>query len=266
MLGLVQGLTEFIPISSKTHLIIIPALFHWKEPPLAFDVILHGGTLLAALAYFRRDLLEILDGIDRPGPSRKVLLLLAIGALPAGLAGALLESRISVLYRRPALAAALLVLTGLILAITETYFRRHPHSESIEDTTFTNVEKISAEVSPGKAAFIGAAQILALSPGISRAGTTIGAGLVARLSRPQAARFSFLISIPLIAGATLAEIPKLAQAHLGTAVILAGLISSFVAGYVAIAGMIGYLQRRGLYPFAAYCFVVGPIVALALTR
>lgn len=271
VLGIVQGLTEFIPISSKTHLTIIPALLfpesHLDASQLVpFEVMLHAGTLVAALVYFRHELFEALEGLDRKGPSRKFALLVMIGAIPAGLIGAVFESRLQELYDRPALAAGLLVVTGVILVATESLFRRSPRDESIEQTAFSNVEKIASEVTPGKALFIGMAQILALSPGVSRAGTTIGAGLVAGLSRPQAARFSFMISIPLIAGASLAEVPKISTVEIGWAPIIVGFVASFVAGYAAIAGMIGYLQRRGLYPFAAYCFIVGPLVAFILTR
>lgn len=271
VLGIVQGLTEFIPISSKTHLTIIPALLfsshHISTARLIpFEVMLHAGTLIAALFYFRKEIFEILDGIERPGPGRRMVLLLAIGALPAGMVGFLLESRLSTLYRRPALGAGLLFVNGLILAATETYHRRHPHPETIEETTFSNVEKIAAEVTMRKAFMIGIAQIFALSPGISRSGTTIGAGLLAKLSRPQAARFSFMISLPLIAGAAIAEVPKLSGAHIQLTTILIGFFASLIAGYAAIAGMIGYLQKRGLYPFAAYCLIVGPVVAYVLSR
>ena len=271
VLGIVQGLTEFIPISSKTHLTIIPALLfpdsHLSASELIpFEVMLHAGTLVAALIYFRHDLFEALEGLDRRGASRRFIGLMALGAIPAGLIGATFESRLQLLYDRPALGAALLVVTGVILVATETFFRRHHRDESIEETAFSNVEKIASEVTPGKALFIGLAQILALSPGVSRAGTTIGAGLLAGLSRPQAARFSFMISIPLIAGAAIAEIPKISLATIGAAPIIVGFLASLIAGYVAIAGMIGYLQRRGLYPFAAYCFVVGPLVWFILSR
>lgn len=264
-------MTEFIPISSKTHLTIIPALLfpesHLTASELIpFEVMLHAGTLVAALIYFRHDLFEALEGLDRRGPSRRFALLMMLGAIPAGLFGAVFESRLKVLYDRPALAAGLMVVTGVILVATETFFRRTKRDESIEEMAFSNVEKISSEVTPGKALFIGMAQILALSPGVSRAGTTIGAGLLAGLSRPQAARFSFMISIPLIAGATLAEVPKISTVTIGWAPIIIGFVASLVAGYAAIAGMIGYLQRRGLYPFAAYCFVVGPLVAFILSR
>ncbi|MEO7804831.1 MAG: undecaprenyl-diphosphate phosphatase, partial [Actinomycetota bacterium] len=108
--------------------------------------------------------------------------------------------------------------------------------------------------------------VLALLPGISRAGSTIGAGLLAKLSRPQAARFSFMMSIPIIAGTIVAEIPNLMRTQIDLIPLAVGFTASLVSGYFAIAGMIGYLQRRGLYPFAAYCFIVGPVAAFFLSR
>ena len=275
ILGFVQGLTEFIPISSKTHLIMIPALLGWDgpchgnsfcHPPVPFLTLLHAGTLVAALFYFRREIVETLDGLDRPSPGRKLLGLLIVGTIPAAALGFFLEEPIGNLFEKPALGSLLLLLTALILAVTETLFRRRPHDEKIEETVFTDVEKITAEVDVPKAAAIGLAQSLALLPGVSRAGTTIGAGLLAGLPRSQAARFSFMLSLPIIAGTVLAELPKMGRFDIGLAPMIVGFVASLIAGYAAIAGMIGYLQKRGLYPFAAYCLVVGPVAYFVLSR
>ncbi|MEO7803289.1 MAG: undecaprenyl-diphosphate phosphatase, partial [Actinomycetota bacterium] len=200
VLGIVQGLTEFLPISSKSHLIIIPALFGWESPPIPYVVFLHAGTLLAALFYFRNEILETLEGLDRPSAGRKMIFLLAIATIPAAAVGFFFEKPITNLFDHPALAAGLLVVTGIILATTETVFRSKPQTGDVEESSFSNVEKMTAEITPAKSLFIGVAQVLALLPGISRAGSTIGAGLLAKLSRPQAARFSFMMSIPIIAG------------------------------------------------------------------
>ncbi|MCA1840797.1 MAG: undecaprenyl-diphosphate phosphatase [Actinomycetota bacterium] len=275
ILGLVQGLTEFIPISSKTHLIMIPALLGWKgsctghsycHPPLPFLTLLHAGTLVAALIYFRREIMETLDGLDRPSPGRKLILLLIVGTIPAAVLGFIFEDRLQKLFDQPALASLALVLTAVILTATETLFRRRSHEDKIEETVFSDVEKITSEVDATRAGAIGLAQSLALLPGISRAGTTIGAGLLAGLPRAQAARFSFMLSLPIIAGTVLAEVPKLSHFDIGLVPTLVGFFAALVAGYAAIAGMIGYLQKRGLYPFAAYCLVVGPIAYYVLTR
>lgn len=266
VLGIVQGLTEFLPISSKSHLIIIPALMGWRQPPIPFIALLHAGTLIAALVYFRHELVESLDGIQRPSPGRKLIGLLILGTIPAAIIGITFEKRITALFENPPLAALALVVTGVILALTETFFRIKKRDESIEETAFSNVEKMALEVTPAKSFFVGLCQSLALLPGISRAGVTISGGLLAGLSRPQAARFSFMLSLPIIAGTALAEVPRLSELTIGLLPIIVGFLASLVAGYAAIAGMIGYLQKRGLYPFAAYCLVVGPIVSFILSR
>lgn len=266
ILGIVQGMTEFLPVSSKSHLILIPGLFGWESPPIPYVVFLHAGTLVAALVYFWKEILETLQGLDRPGPGRKMLLLLVIATIPAAIVGFLFEKPLSDLFDDPALAAGLLIATGIILTTTERVFRSRPRDYNVEESSFSKVEKMTAEITHRKSLFIGTAQVLALLPGISRAGATIGAGLLAKLSRPQAATFSFMMSIPIIAGTIVAEIPKLLQTQIDVVPLSVGFTASLISGYFAIAGMIGYLQRRGLYPFAAYCFLVGPVAAFFLAR
>lgn len=266
VLGLVQGLTEFLPISSSGHLVLVPALLGWEKPPVAFVVTLHGATLVAVVAYFARDFLEALDGIDRPGPGRTFALLLAIGTIPGAVVGFLFERPLSRAFGEPRLVALLLVGTGVILAATETFARVRKRDESVEQTELSVIEKIALEVSRPAGFFVGCAQAIAILPGISRSGATIGAGLLTGLSRPQAARFSFMLSVPILLGAAILQLPELGAFELGLGPVLVGSIAAMVSSYLAIAGMIGYLQKRGLYPFAAYCLLVGTAVSLVLSQ
>lgn len=263
VLGLVQGLTEFIPISSSGHLVIVPALLGWQQPPVSFDVFLHGATLLAVLIYFRRELSQLAKGIRRPGAERRLAFFLLIGTIPAGLAGLLLEESVGRFFSRPQAVALLLLGTGSILLVSEFIASRSGRAEGSIPGKPT-VESLSGSVTASRALTIGAGQAIAILPGFSRSGLTIGAGLLTGLDRTQAARFSFLLAIPILAGATVVQIPDLVASDVGAGAIVAGGMASLASSYLAVAGMIGYLQRRGLHPFALYCFVAGPIYALIL--
>lgn len=266
VLGLVQGLTEFLPISSSGHLVIVPALFGWNAPSVAYDAMLHGASVLAALIYFKREIFETLDGLGRPGPARKFAGLLIVGTIPAAVIGISFESWFEKFFQDAPSAARALIVTGVILVVSETIARRKGTTEEMDQPLFTPVEKISVEVGPLRSFLIGCAQAVAILPGISRSGTTIGAGLLVGLSRPQAARFSFMLAIPILVGTGFAEIPELGNELIGVWPIVIGAVACFISSYLAIAGMIGYLQKRGLYPFAAYCFVAGGLVSLVLAR
>lgn len=263
VLGLVQGLTEFLPISSSGHLVIVPGLLGWQSPPLSFDVLLHAASLLAVLAYFRRELWSMAVGLGRPGPGRRLTGLLVVGTVPAVVVGYLLEERFEQLFGQPRTAAFLLLGTAAILAGTEAYARRRPRPAEGDPP---GVEGIAGGLTAGRALLVGCAQALAILPGISRSGSTIGAGLLSGLSRPAAARFSFLLAIPALAGAGVLKLPDLGNLDLGAAPLGIGFLASLVSSYLAIWGLIGYLQRRGLYPFAAYCLVAGPVAAVLLSR
>lgn len=266
VLGLLQGLTEFLPISSSGHGVLIPALLGWDIPPAEFEVLLHTGTIVAVLIYFFREFIEALDGLGRPSPGRTFVGLLAIGTVPAAVIGGIFEATFEGFFSRPDQVAAFLVVTGLILAATETYARHSQRDESVEQTQLSVVEKIALEVTWWKALAIGFAQALAIFPGISRSGSTIGTGLLVGLSRPQAARFSFMLAVPILIGTSIVQLPELGRFNIGWGPIIVGAAASLVSSYLAIAGMIGYLQRRGLYPFAAYCLVVGAVAVIFLSR
>lgn len=259
VLGIVQGLTEFVPISSSAHLVLVPTMLGWPRPPVAFDVLLHGGTLVGVLIYFAADLLQLAKGSLQRGPERRMIGFLAIGTFPAALTGILFENQISKVFDAPRWTAALLIGTALVLSLSELLARPRPKVDS-----GPGIKTLSTAVNPYKALAVGLAQAISILPGLSRSGLTIAAGLSSGLTRVQAARFSFLLSIPILAGTSVYQIPDIAGLGTSFGTLAAGFFASLLSGFAAVAFMIGYLQRRGLYPFAVYCFVVGIGFVLAL--
>ncbi|HVL50262.1 MAG TPA: undecaprenyl-diphosphate phosphatase [Actinomycetota bacterium] len=263
VLGVVQGLTEFLPVSSSAHLALVPELLGWGQPTLAYAVLLHAGTLLALFAYFRRELVATLQGMMRPGPARRFVVLLIAGTVPAAVIGVAFEEWFEDNFGRPFQVALQLILTGLILFGIEALARRRPPPPA-DPQDLTGLKSLVDDLNPAKAAAVGFAQAFAIIPGISRSGATIAAGLMAGLSRPQAARFSFLLSIPIVFGTTLFKVPDLAGEGTGAGPLAVGFLASAVTGYVAIAGTIAFLQRRGLHVFAIYCVLAGSLTAFYL--
>ncbi|MFQ5695181.1 MAG: undecaprenyl-diphosphate phosphatase, partial [Terriglobia bacterium] len=257
VLAIVQGVTEFLPISSTAHLILTPWLFGWQDQGLTFDVALHAGTLAALLIYFFRDwwtMLGALLGGSRPAHAegRKLVGLIALATIPGGLAGYFLESYAESAFRSPVLVAVMLM--GIALVMWAADGRR---------TLLRKVESVGL----ADAVAIGLAQALALIPGTSRAGITIAAGLFRNLTRASAARFSFLLATPIIGGATLKKALEVWQqgfpAGASAADFALGLLVSGVVGYAAIAFLLRYLQVRTLKIFVAYRLALGGIILAA---
>jgi undecaprenyl-diphosphatase len=264
ILGIVQGITEFFPISSSGHLLLVPELFGWQEQPLAFDVALHAGTAIAILMYFRRDwwfliresycdLRQYGAHIARWGPHGRLMLLLAAGTVPAvivGLSIANLEERL----RTPDVVAAMLVLVGLYMAAAERWSR--PNKEP-------GLERLTLAGS----LIVGLAQACALIPGVSRSGSTIATGMFIGLDRSTAARFSFLLATPVTVAALFKELPNLqgaAEQGISTTAIVVGIVTSFVVGLAAIRFLLRYLTVGSLYPFVIYRFALAAIVLLVV--
>ena len=254
VLGIVQGLTEWLPISSTAHLILFPWLAGWRDPGLAFDVALHTGTLLAAVSYFLRDWLGFLraalpaawssaGGSTEIQSRRRLLALIAVATVPAALAGIAAHRYVEEQLRSVPVIAASMIIVGLLMAWAE---RRSSFGRTIEALRLTD------------AALIGVAQACALIPGVSRSGATITAALGRDMNRQDAARFSFLLATPVIAGAALVEVPRLLHAvRLGMEAVsppavLLGIAVSAASGYLAIAAFLRYLQFRTLKPFIYY--------------
>ena len=250
--GIVQGLTEFLPVSSSAHLILVPRVLGWQNEFIlsaAFDATLHLGTLVALIAYFGRDLwrysvafLRLLRDRSIAGDAdKKVALLLALSVIPGALIGVLLEDFVDTFFREQLLVVcALLVVGAAILFIAERAAR---HTHEMEELTTT------------QALGIGLAQAFALFPGISRSGITISAALFLGLKREAAARFSFLMATPIVAGAGLWKLRELVGGGVGTfdgAALVAGLIAAAVSGLIAIWFLLAYLRRASTDVFGIY--------------
>ena len=244
--GFIQGLTEFLPISSSGHLVLIPELLGRDGPDLATTAMLHLGTLGAVIVYYRTDLLRLLR-FDRP--ARKMITLLVIGTIPAAVLGLTLESTVDQINENPRVVAGFLILTGVILLST---------------TLIRIGDRIAEELTAKDAGLIGLAQSAALIPGISRSGMTISAGLGRGMDPVEAARFAFLLGIPAIAGAGLLSAGRAVNDGTGIgAPTIAGAVVAGVVGYFAIALLIRVMTSVGLGPFGLYCIALGAI-ALAL--
>ncbi len=264
VLAVVQGLTEFLPISSTAHLYLTSWLLGWNDGGLTFDIALHIGTLLAVVVYFFKDWMQILaqgfgvrHGSDEELKHNHMLLwLLAIGTVPVGIAGLLFNKQAETVWRNPFVIGVMLIVVGVLMGYAERVGRR------IRDLSSLNLPD---------ALGIGAAQALAVVPGTSRSGITISAGLFLNLTREGAARFSFLLSTPAIAlaaGKAVYEMHKHGGLHaLVERNFLVGVVVSALSGCVVIAWFLRYLRRGGLRPFVYYRIIFGIIVlALAFIR
>ena len=254
VLGAVQGLTEFIPISSSGHLVLVPAALGWREYGLAFDVLLHVGSLVALFVYFSGDLIDLAKGaVASDRTQRRLLMLLAIATVPAGLAGILLEGYFEEAFGDARASAIQLIVTALILVGAELILRYHQRRTATTGSELRSLEDLRAP----DAVLIGTAQAISILPGISRSGSTIAAGLALGVDRDDSARFAFLLAIPALLGATLVKLPDLGSESIGLGPGLLGFVSSLAFSYAAIWGLIRYLRRNTLYPFAVYCVVAG---------
>jgi len=246
ILGAVQGLTEFLPVSSSAHLVLVPWLFGWNDPGLAFDVALHLGSLLALLIYYWRQWLSMVLSIVRPDPdSRRLLILLIVASVPGAVIGLLLEKQAETIFRSPILIAGTLAVMGVVLWIADVMGRR---------------KKTMDNIYLGDAILIGLSQALAIIPGVSRSGSTITTGRILGIERQDAANFSFLMATPIIAGAGLHEMPKIMHGGIN-GIVVAGFVSSAVFSLIAIAALVSFVRRRTYQPFAWYRIAIGIFVA-----
>jgi undecaprenyl-diphosphatase len=267
ILGIVQGLTEFLPVSSSAHLALIPWLLGWNDQGLSFDIALHVGTVLAVIVFFFRDWIQVIvqgfglkagtDPAIRRNP--KLLWLLVLGSIPAGIAGLLVKDLAENVWRNNQyLIGSMLILVGLFMWWADRQGSR---------------QKDLGNVSPSDSLTIGAAQALALVPGVSRSGITICAGLLRNLDRATAARFSFLLATPAIAGAAAKDAWDLMRHGGGMAAIppdmrtalLVGVIVSAISGALTIQFFLNFLRRRSLAFFVWYRLIFGIIVVALAT-
>lgn len=256
ILGVVQGLTEFLPISSSGHLVLIPWLAGWTfDPQIAFvfDVLVQLGTLAAVIVYFRRELWLVLksalrgliSGRPLTDPYARLGWLLVAASLPASLLGLVLRPQVEAAFDNPTAVGGFLLITALLLAFSERIGER---VRSIESLTALD------------ALIIGTAQALALFPGVSRSGATISGGLIRDLERPQAARFSFLMAVPVMLGAGVvasADLARMADLPANLTAIVIGAAAAAIVGFAAIHWLLRYLAYRSLGVFVYYCGLVG---------
>jgi undecaprenyl-diphosphatase len=247
-LGVVQGLTEFIPVSSSGHLLLLHEIFGRSEDSLGFDVALHVGTLLALVIYFRRDIYELILNVLKPTAEGRLARLVTAATLPAVCVGLLFSDVIDDTLRSPAVVAVSLAVVGLLMIAVD---RRPPGNSGKEITTKQGLS-------------VGASQILALIPGVSRSGITITTGVLSGLSREQATRFSFLLAMPIVAGSALGVIVKGDVPTESAAALVAGMIAAFGSGLLAIKFMLKSIAKLGLKPFAYYRLVLALIVLIFL--
>ena len=262
LLGILQGATEFIPVSSSGHLVLLPWLLDWPEPGLAFDAIVHWGTVLAVLAVFWRDLyrlllagLESLRTRSLADPDARIAWWIVIGTVPAAVIGYLFQDFFKALFGTPVAAAGLLLVTGVILSLSERLGTRRREAE---------------DMSWLDALLVGLAQAAAIAPGISRSGATIAAGLFLGVKRAAAARFSFLLVVPAILGAGILSLLDLASKG-GLAgdwpLLASGFLAAAISGYVCIRFLLSYLRQGRLYVFAVYVWLLGAAsLVVALVR
>ena len=242
ILGIVQGITEFLPVSSTAHLILLPWFFNWsgQVDTLTFDVALHGGTLLSLLFCFWKDWMDLI--------SRKQRLfgLIALASVPAGLAGFFLNEYAEQTLRSPLLISLMLVAVGIVMLMAEK----------------TRTRKGLDAIRLNDAIAIGIAQSLAIIPGVSRSGITIATGLFRGVGREAAARFSFLLSTPIIAGATAFHFKKalIDEGNYDFQLFTAGLLSSFVTGIIAIRFLLAFLKKHPLNLFVYYRFALAVVI------
>ncbi len=258
ILGVIQGFTEILPISSSAHLILLPWLLRWPESGITFDVALHLGTFIALCLYFWRDILKL--AIDAAGclgrrtftsPSARLPWYILAGTVPAAIVGKLYEHPIEGVFRNsPATIALLLIVFGIILALADKTGRKRLKMEG---------------VTLGSSLLIGLAQCLALIPGVSRSGITITAALFLGFNRETSARFSFLLSLPIVAGAALLKLGELVRGGIPQGemkILLIGVSTSALVGYISIAFLLKLVQKHSLTPFVWYRILAGAGILL----
>jgi len=267
VLGLLQGVSELFPVSSLGHSVILPRLLGWnihQNDPyfITFLVATHLATAIVLLLFFWRDWVRIVRGLGRSLRDREIApddvdaklgWLLVVGTIPAGILGLLLEHKLRHIFASPRSAAFFLMLNGLLLYGAELLRRRAPQTDADDDA------RIARQVGWRDSFLVGTAQALALIPGFSRSGATMGGGLIVGLSHKDAARFAFLLATPIIGAAAVLKLPEL-FGHQGNGVrgqALVGALCSAVTAYLAVRFLMRFFETNRLTPFAVYCFLAG---------
>ena len=257
ILGIIQGITEFVPISSTAHLIIVPWLFSWEDQGLAYSVALHFGSLFAILFYFRTDILRIISGLFncincrslKVSSDGRVGFYLAVATVPVVIVGIFLEGYVSGVFRNPKFVGIFLFLFAILLYLSEKKTKRE---KSINQMNFVD------------SLFFGIAQSFAIFPGVSRAGVTITGGLFRNYKREEAAKFSFLLGIPAITSATIFELGQIDYNSVVTYSFLVGVLASFVSAFFVIKFLLNYLKTKTFTPFVIYRILLSIYILVVL--
>ena len=253
ILGLVQGLTEFIPVSSSGHLVLLHDVLGLTEGGLAFDVALHFGTLMALIIYFHKDILLLINGLFGRNEYQRLAWLLVLATIPAAVAGFMLEDAAETAFRSTVLVAVNLILVALLMLWAERFARRYQRKTHVKHTSLK------------QALAVGVAQAAALVPGVSRSGSTITVGLFMGLDRVAATRFSFLLGIPIMIGAVTKVLvidSSLQQVGTDTDIFIVGILTALLSGLLAIRFLLRYLAHHTLAVFAYYRIALGMLTLL----
>lgn len=248
ILGVLQGLTEFLPVSSSGHLILLPSFLGWEVQSLAFDTILHLGTAAALVFYFRSDILQVIK-------SKKFLKLIVVGSIPAAVLGLVLEGFIETSLRSSSYVAAFLLAGSVIMWLAEKTYKKVWHTERFDDPESLNLNK---------GMMIGVFQSLALFSGISRSGSTISGGMFMGLTRESAAKYSFILSIPIVMAAGLLKVVDSYRLLNFDMAMLSGFLASFLVGMFAIKYLLKFLKKNDLYVFIVYRIVLAAVIIVTL--
>lgn len=251
--GIIQGIGEFLPISSTAHLVLMPHFTGWADPGLTFDIALHVGTLVAVLTFFYKDWINVFTSayvnFKKGGVKsfkNELLFLLIIGTIPGVLFGLLFEEKAETVFRSPLIIASALIVAGALLYWAD---KKYKGDKELKDITLKD------------SLFIGLFQAIAIIPGVSRSGITITAGLLKNFNRANAARFSFLLSTPIIMGSAILKLPELINTGINTSLAI-GILASAISGYLAIKYLLKFLEKYGYEIFFWYRLGLGVIIIL----
>jgi undecaprenyl-diphosphatase len=244
--GIVQGIGEFLPISSTAHLVLIPWVFGWNDPGVAFDVALHLGTAAAVIIYFFKDWVKLIRaGIREPKSKDGMLFwLLVLATIPGGLLGVLLDKYMGA-FRNPGLIGVMLIAMGIILYYADKYGEKE-----------VKIEDIGLK----RSFIVGISQVFAIIPGVSRSGITMSAGRLLGMERESIAKFTFLLSTPIIIGDALYHAAKMGETHIDKTPFVVAVLTAAIVGFLSIKFLLNYLKTKGFGVFAIYRFILGTVV------
>lgn len=252
ILGIIQGLTEFIPVSSSGHLVLVPEIFGWKVQSTSYDITVHSATLLALIIYFRKDLAGLIAKF-REENTKRLLLNLIIVSIPAAIVGLLFETFIDETFKSTKIIVLMLILVGIMFLLAGRLFH--------------NSSKVIDKLTSQDASIIGISQVVALIRGTSRSGITMIGGLITGLRRKDAAKFAFLAGIPIMTAVALKQLVEFSIEGFGELEpinLLIGFLSAFISGFLAIKFMLSFLKARGLGLFGIYRIILGIIILFVL--